>query len=104
MERVKCDSESERSRIAQDILAYLSENPDAEDTLPGIVEWWLLAEHVKRRTEAVKEAIAGLVQDGLIIENTGLDLQAHYKINAEKTAEIMALVDTDSSDSDEDIH
>jgi len=104
MELVKRDSESERFRIAQDILGYLSNNPDAEDTLPGIVEWWLLAEHVKRRTETVKEALSELVQEGLLLETTGLDSQSHYRINAQKAAEIMALVDLDSAESDEDSH
>src|SRR5689334_5665265 len=104
MELVKRDSESERSRIAQDILGYLSNNPDAEDTLPGIVEWWLLAEHLKWRTETVKEALADLVQEELLLETTGLDSQAHYRINAKKAAEIMALIDVDSARSEEDCH
>lgn len=35
--------------IMQEILAYLSEHPDAEDTLAGIAEWWLLKQKVRHK-------------------------------------------------------
>src|SRR5918911_1556857 len=28
-------------QIAYNILAYLAENPDAQDTMEGIIGWWL---------------------------------------------------------------
>ena len=89
---MKSDCESQQSQIARDVLAYLSENPDAQDTLAGIVEWWLLEAQIKYRTESVKRALAQLVEEGLIIEKAGKDSQPHYRINANKSQEIIALL------------
>jgi len=87
-----------KSEIAHDILAYLSSNPEAQDTLTGIVEWWLLEEQIKRRSEAVTEAVAELVSNGFIIETIGKDTQIHYRINREKAQEIIALLNRDQED------
>jgi hypothetical protein len=82
-----------KSEIARDILAYLISNPEAQDTFAGIVEWWLLEEQIKRRSESIREALAELVSSGLIIEIVGKDSQTHYRINGERAAEITTLLD-----------
>jgi hypothetical protein len=58
----------EKDEIARDILAYLAEHPDAQDTLDGIVQWWLLDRKIKYQKALVKEAIAELVQKGFVLE------------------------------------
>ncbi|HMG36480.1 MAG TPA: hypothetical protein VKM94_21265 [Blastocatellia bacterium] len=82
-----------KSEIARDILDYLNSNPDAQDTLAGIIEWWLLEEQIKQRTDKVKAAVADLVKEGLIIETVGKDSQTHYRINVDRAAEIKSLLD-----------
>jgi uncharacterized protein YoaH (UPF0181 family) len=82
-----------KSEIARDILAYLISNPEAQDTFAGIVEWWLLEEQIKRRSESIREALAELVSSGLIIEIVGKDSQTNYRINGERAAEITTLLD-----------
>jgi len=84
-----------KSEIAHDILSYLNANPEARDTLGGIIEWWLLEEQIKYRSEKVKAAIAELVQKGLLIESLGKDSQVHYRINSERAEEIRSLLDRD---------
>jgi hypothetical protein len=86
-------STTEESAIAQDLLGYLINNPDAQDTLEGIVEWWLLQMKLETRTVKVKEALAGLVAKGLIMECTGSDSRLRYRINDLKQGEIRALLD-----------
>lgn len=81
-----------KPEIARDILAYLIRNPEAQDTFAGIVEWWLLEEQIKRRSESIKEALAELVANGLIVEIVGKDSQTHYRINGERAQEIMGLL------------
>jgi hypothetical protein len=86
-------STTEESAIAQDLLGYLISNPDAQDTLEGIVEWWLFQMKLETRTIKVKEAVAGLVARGLILECTGSDSRLRYRINDCKRSEIRALLD-----------
>jgi len=77
-----------KSQIGYQILAYLAEHPEAQDTLEGIVEWWLLERQIKFQTARVKEALSELVAKGLIFEKKGSDSQTHYRINQVKSKEI----------------
>jgi hypothetical protein len=70
------------------ILAYLCENPDAEDTLEGIVEWWLLAEDIKWRTTEVRQALRTLTANGYVLEKCGAEGRIRYRINRERLEEI----------------
>src|SRR5271170_2459571 len=59
----------EDQEIEQSILRYLSENPEAKDTLEGIAEWWLLREWAARKLPAVERVLRDLVARGVIAEN-----------------------------------
>lgn len=72
---------SEHSPLAREILFYLSENPQAKDTAEGIAQWWLLDQKLTRELSQVSEALAELVEAGLIVMHTGADTQSHYEIN-----------------------
>lgn len=76
---------SNKAQIGYQILAYLAAHPEAQDTLEGIVEWWLLEQQIKFQTARVKEALSELVAKGLILEKKGLDSQTHYRINQVKS-------------------
>lgn len=80
------------SQIIYEILAYLAENPDAGDTVEGIVEWWLLEQKIKRETDRVEEALAELVAKGLVLERKGENSRIHYRINQSKYKEIQELL------------
>ena len=84
--------ETDKCQTAYHILAYLVDNPDAEDTVEGIVEWWLLEQRIKNRTARVKEALAELVSKRLIIERKGQDTRSRYRINRRKSREISAML------------
>ena len=79
---------SDESKIGDEILAYLVDHPKAQDTLEGIVEWWLLERQVKFQITRVKEALSDLVSRGLILEKKGSNSQIHYRINHAKYKEI----------------
>ena len=81
-----------KSQVTQEILAYLVEHPDAQDTVEGIVEWWLLEQKIKRRTAQVKDALAELVTQGLVLEYKGKDARIHYRMNRHRIEEIRALL------------
>ena len=82
----------ERLQIACRVLGYLAENPNAQDTLEGIVEWWLLESLSPNRATRVKEALAELVLADLVLERRGKDSRAYYKINPLKLEEITAFL------------
>jgi Fe2+ or Zn2+ uptake regulation protein len=85
-----CKAQNEE--IAQEILAYLAQNPDAQDTLSGVIEWWLLDQRIRTRTAQVREVIDQLVADGLILARKGRDSQIHYRVNRRKHKHILAVV------------
>ncbi len=78
--------------VAGEILAYLAEHPDAQDTVEGIVEWWLLEQKIKRQMTQVKDALTELVAQGLVLEDKGKDGRIHYRMNRRKSGEIRALL------------
>jgi predicted transcriptional regulator len=84
---------TERSEIVRDLLSYLIDNPDAQDTLEGIVEWWLLERKIENRTAKVREALTELVASGLILEREGSDSRPRYLINTRKQEEIRKLLE-----------
>lgn len=82
----------ERSRIAHNVLTYLAEHPDSQDTLEGIVEWWLLEQEIKHQTVLVREVLAELVARGLVLERKGTDARVRYHVNQERLLEIRGLI------------
>ncbi|MBC8029047.1 MAG: hypothetical protein H7Z16_02965 [Pyrinomonadaceae bacterium] len=86
----------EKVQIAYEILQYLIDNPKAQDTLEGIVTWWLLERTIKQQTLLVKEALAMLVKDRLVLAQTGNDSRTHYKINGRQRKRIISLLQQES--------
>jgi hypothetical protein len=75
------DENKEKREACQHILGYLLDNPDASDTLDGIMEWWLLNQKIRYETRIVLQAVNKLIADGLIVEQEGLDSRTSYRIN-----------------------
>ena len=83
---------TDKSQLGNKILAYLVDHPKAQDTLEGIVEWWLLEQKITYETARVQEALAELVAQKMILEKKGPDSKTHYRINQKKYEEIKELV------------
>lgn len=83
---------SDRAEIYHDVLAYLTENAEAGDTLEGIVEWWLLEQKIKQGSAQIKEALDELAAKQLIRVYKGRDSRAHYRINRPKEKKNKGLV------------
>ena len=82
----------EEQEIAHEILAYLVEHPDAQDTLEGIAEWWLWERAIKQQTPRVKKALTSLVEQNLIIQDDRKGTPTLYQINHDKHQEILELL------------
>ncbi len=81
-----------KTQTIQEILAYLAEHPDSQDTLEGIAEWWLLERRIVQRVGEVKEALDELVASELLIERKGMDARSVYRVNPQKPNEIASLI------------
>lgn len=82
----------EKVQLAYEILQYLIDNPNAQDTVEGITTWWLLVRTIKHQTLLVKEALAMLVRDGLVIAHEGSDSRTYYKLNVRRRKKIISLL------------
>ena len=82
-----------KARMRADVLAYLVVNPSAQDTVEGIVEWWLLDRHVARETAGIQDVLDDLVAHGFVLPRRAADGRTHYRINGDKREEIETLLD-----------
>ena len=80
-----------KAQISNEIMAYLVEHPEAQDTLEGIVEWWLLERAIKFQEAQVRKALAELVAKGFVIEQRASNSKIHYRLNQSKYEEIQEL-------------
>jgi hypothetical protein len=80
-------------KIAYEILAYMLEHPDAQDTLEGITEWWLPGGDARPNVTLVAEALAELTARGFILARRGEDARALYKVDRRKLKEISDVLD-----------
>lgn len=79
-ETMRSDPNRDQREACYHILAYLVDNPDAGDTFEGIVEWWLLHQRIKFETRTVSDAVAVLVANGMIVEESGPDSRVIYRV------------------------
>lgn len=93
-------------RTGDEILAYLVEHPDAQDTLEGITEWWLLEQRIRGAVTEVDGALHDLVANDLLVARQCADGRTYYGLNRAKEREIRRYLrnvqsgeetDTDSS-------
>jgi hypothetical protein len=74
----------DKSHIAREILTYLANHPDAQDTLDGIMQWWLLDQGNRYKPIMIQEVVKDLVLEGTIIETIIPDSPAVYRLNVAK--------------------
>jgi hypothetical protein len=81
---VKSPSSVRLGPVALRILSYLRTHKHAQDTLEGIAEWWLLEQRIRYVSKQVKQALAELVEQGMVLKRIGRDGRAHYRLNIRK--------------------
>ena len=82
-----------KEAVSREILSYLIDHPNAEDTLEGILEWWLTERCVKSQMQKVQSAIEVLVRHGLVLENAIAGSESTYQVNPERYLEIRTRLD-----------
>lgn len=81
-----------RSPLAYEVLAYLADHPAAQDSLEGIVQWWLLERYIADETKKVQDAILELTARGLLLERRNGSAHLHYRIAPGRLDEVRSLL------------
>lgn len=78
--------------LALQILSYLAANPEANDTVEGIEQWWLLEQRIHEQTARVERALSELAAAGLVAASRGADGRTRYRLAPGREPEIGALL------------
>jgi hypothetical protein len=89
--------EPNEAQISRQILAYLLRHVEAQDTVEGIAEWWLLEQTINRHINYVKEAINDLATKKLLLTYRTSDSKIFYKLNCRRMKEIRAMLKKDDA-------
>jgi len=82
-----------KSEIVYEILTYLKDHPEAQDTLDGVVQWWLLERKIIQQTALVKEALTELVRKGMVLERKTRSAPPRYCLNQKRAEEISSILE-----------
>jgi hypothetical protein len=66
---------------APEILDYLARHPEAQDTLDGILHWWVLDAHIRKWVPEIAKTMAQLVEQGFLEETRSPDGKIFYHIS-----------------------
>jgi len=66
---------------APEILDYLARHPDAQDTIDGILHWWVLDACVQKWAPKIAETVAQLVEQGFLEQKRSADGNVIYHIS-----------------------
>jgi hypothetical protein len=71
---------------APEILDYLARHPAAQDTIEGILHWWLLDACIREWTSKIADAVATLVNRGFLEQRSSAAGQTLYRISPQYLA------------------
>lgn len=74
-------TDSSLSSPAPEILDYLARQPDAQDTIEGILHWWVLDSCIRDWTPKIAKTVAQLVERGFLEEKRSPDGKIFYHIS-----------------------
>lgn len=66
--------------VAEAILGYLAEHPQAMDTAKGIAEWWIMRQQIRVNVNRLKRVLREMADKGLL-EELGTEEQPRYRLN-----------------------
>jgi hypothetical protein len=76
------------SSPATEILEYLATHPNAQDTIDGILHWWVLDACIRKWTPKIAETVAQLVELGFLEQRPSIDGNTSYRVAARYLATI----------------
>jgi len=80
----KQDDERWREKeMADTIVGYLAEHPQASDTLEGVAEWWIMRQQVRTEVNTLKKVLRQLTKSG-VLEEIGKGDIPRYRLKAKE--------------------
>jgi len=67
---------------AREILDYLVRHPDAQDTIDGILQWWVLDPGTRKSASKIADAVAQLSKQGFLEQKRSTDGAVFYRVSA----------------------
>jgi hypothetical protein len=71
---------------ALEILDYLTRHPDAQDTIDGILHWWVLEAYIRTWAPKITEAVTQLVERGFLEQKPSSDGHVFYRVSPQYLA------------------
>jgi hypothetical protein len=77
------DERRREEELAEIVLGYLAEHPDASDTLEGIAEWWIMRQQTRVEVTTLAKVLRRLAESSLLekIEEGGTP---RYRLNVKE--------------------
>jgi hypothetical protein len=91
------DDSCSAGHLTRMILAYLTEHPQAMDTIEGIAEWWVRRQEVRSLVGSVTQIVQRLTEAG-ILEQIGNGPHSRFRL-ARKHGEAIVSANQDWSSS-----
>ena len=63
-------------------------HPEAEDTVEGIAEWWLLEQKIHNAVGDVEAALSELVAKAFLVARQCTDGRTYYRFNPDREPEV----------------
>jgi hypothetical protein len=71
---------------APEILDYLTRHPDAQDTIDGILHWWVLDSCIRSWGPKITDTVALLVEQGFLEKKPSADGHVFYRVSQQYLA------------------
>jgi hypothetical protein len=66
---------------APEILDYLARHPDSQDTIDGILHWWVLDAHIRNWAPKIAKTVTQLVKQGFLEQKLSSDGKIFYRVS-----------------------
>jgi len=66
---------------APEILDYLARQPEAQDTIDGILHWWVLDSFLRKWAPKIAETVGQLVEQGFLEQKRSADGKIFYHVS-----------------------